>query len=64
MLRWDQMVWQKSIISSLHLIIRGILRHHQYFMSKAETISEIDMQKERFWAIANLNLEYIPTAQM
>ena len=33
-------------------------------MSKAETISEIDMQKERFWAIANINLEYIPTAQM
>ena len=64
MLRWDQMVWQKSIISSLHLIIRGILRHHQYFMAKAETISEIDMQKERFWPIANLNLEYIPTAQM
>ena len=64
MLRWDQTVWQKSIISSLHLIIRRIFMHHHYLMSKAETISEIDMQKERFWAIANINLEYIPTAQM
>ena len=33
-------------------------------MSKAETISEIAMQKEIFWATANMNLEYIPTAQM